>query len=433
MRTHLRLAVTVLAVASFAASFTLAGEAQFNRGIMRDSDSVMLFPISQPEALLPTGTIRVDLKNASSAPSRIIDQLQSGLARQLAENDSRLRVSPQAQYVITATVTEWSIRRRTGSKYVSEKRQTGTHRVTDKKGNVSYEPTYEYGHNEPTLVHDGSATIRLEVVQQSTEARLEDITAHVTYFDETVRTQSPPTDDVVENAMVDHAISDAAGKLTPARRETKVLLARSDEVDQFNSLAHARKWNDLKTVLEKLPPHKDPKKDAYRLHNLAVAHEALGYEARDRANAHAELQEADMLLARAVAAKKDEKYFVESSERVASSLRALNWITEREMAIAAKYPATTGRTAAPKEAPPKLAAASPTKTSKPATAKAEDRMTNADVIDLVKAGLDDKLLIATIKEAKTVNFDLGPAGLRALLAAKVSNPVITAMRERAKP
>ena len=428
MTKHTRPAVLFLVVA---AGFASVGEAQFNRGIMRDSDSVMLFPISQPEALLPTGTIRVDLKNASSAPSRIIDQLQSGLARQLAENDSRLRVSPQAQYVITATVTEWSIRRRTGSKYVSEKRQTGTHRVTDKKGNVSYEPTYEYGHNEPTLVHDGSATIRLEVVQQSTEARLEDITAHVTYFDETVRTQSPPTDDVVENAMVDHAISDAAGKLTPARRETRVLLARSDEVEQFNSLAHARKWNDLKTVLEKLPPHKDPKKDAYRLHNLGVAHEALGYEARDRANAHAELQEADMLLARAVAAKKDEKYFVESSERVASSLRALNWITEHEMAMAAKYPAT--RAAAPKEAPPKLPAASPTKTSKPAAAKAEDKMTNQDVIDLVKSGLDDKNLIATIKEAKTVNFDLGPAGLRALLAAKVSNPVITAMRERVKP
>ena len=432
MSKHLCLAVLSFVVA---AGFASVSEAQFNRGIMRDSDSVMLFPISQPEALLPTGTIRVDLKNASGAPSRIIDQLQSGLARQLAENDSRLRVSPQAQYVITATVTEWSIRRRTGSKYVSEKRQTGTHRVTDKKGNVSYEPTYEYGHNEPTLVHDGSATIRLEVVQQSSEARLEDITAHVTYFDETVRTQSPPTDDVVENAMVDHAISDAAGKLTPARRETRVLLARSDEVDQFNSLAHARKWNDLKTVLEKLPPHKDPKKDAYRLHNLGVAHEALGYEARDRANAHAELQEADMLLARAVAAKKDEKYFVESSERVASSLRALNWISEHEMAIAAKYPARPVTTA--KEPTPKLPAASPTKTSKPAApaaaAKAEDRMTNQDVIDLAKSGLDDKNLIATIKEAKTVNFDLGPAGLRALLAAKVSNPVITAMRERAKP
>jgi hypothetical protein len=432
MNRSLRLAVIVAAATTFAS----VGEAQFSRGIMRDSDSVMLFPIEQPETLLPTGTIRVELKNGSSAPARIIDQLQSGLSRQLAENDSRLRVSPQAQYVVTATVTEWSIRRRTGSKYVSQQRQIGTHQVKDKNGNIRYEPTYEYGHNEQTLVHDGSASIRLEVVQQSTEARLDDITAHITYFDETVRTQSPPTEDAVENAMVDRAVSDAAAKLTPARRETRVLLARSDEVEPFNPLAHQRKWADMKAALEKLTPHKDAKKDAYRLHNLGVAHEAMAYEAHDRANARAELQEADALLARAVAAKKDEKYFVESSQRVSSSLRALAWISEREMAIAEKYPAKTaparGAAATPKEAPPKLAAASPTKTSKPA-AKAEDRMTNADVIDLVKAGLDDKLLIATIREAKTVNFDLSAAGLRALLAAKVSNPVITVMRERAKP
>jgi hypothetical protein len=57
-------------------------------------------------------------------------------------------------------------------------------------------------------------------------------------------------------------------------------------------------------------------------------------------------------------------------------------------------------------------------------------MTNGDVIDLRKAGLDDENLIAAIRDAGAVTFDLSPAGLKALLAAKVSNRVITAMRER---
>jgi len=58
-------------------------------------------------------------------------------------------------------------------------------------------------------------------------------------------------------------------------------------------------------------------------------------------------------------------------------------------------------------------------------------LTNKDVIDLRAAGLDDTNLIATIADAKAVKFDLSPAGLRALLAAKVSNSVINAMRAKA--
>ena len=57
-------------------------------------------------------------------------------------------------------------------------------------------------------------------------------------------------------------------------------------------------------------------------------------------------------------------------------------------------------------------------------------MTNKDVVDLRVAGLDDDNLIAAIKDAKAANFDLSPAGLKALLTAKVSNRVITAMRAR---
>jgi hypothetical protein len=57
-------------------------------------------------------------------------------------------------------------------------------------------------------------------------------------------------------------------------------------------------------------------------------------------------------------------------------------------------------------------------------------MTNADVIDLRKAGLDDDTLVAALRDAASVRFDLSPAGLKALLAAKVSNKVIAAMRAR---
>ena len=57
-------------------------------------------------------------------------------------------------------------------------------------------------------------------------------------------------------------------------------------------------------------------------------------------------------------------------------------------------------------------------------------MSNQDVIDLRSAGLDDDNLIAAVKDAQAVSFDLSPVGLKALLAGQVSNRVITAMRAR---
>ena len=59
-------------------------------------------------------------------------------------------------------------------------------------------------------------------------------------------------------------------------------------------------------------------------------------------------------------------------------------------------------------------------------------MTNEEVIDLRTSGLDDDNLIAAIAEAKSVRFDLSASGLKALLAAKISNRVIAAMRARSR-
>jgi hypothetical protein len=74
--------------------------------------------------------------------------------------------------------------------------------------------------------------------------------------------------------------------------------------------------------------------------------------------------------------------------------------------------------------------ASPAPPPAPRSEVGGETMTNADVIELRAAGLDDDNLIATIKSANGTKFDLSPAGLRALLEARVSNRVITAMRER---
>ncbi|GEM_PF-594365 len=55
-------------------------------------------------------------------------------------------------------------------------------------------------------------------------------------------------------------------------------------------------------------------------------------------------------------------------------------------------------------------------------------LSNQDIIDLSKDGLDEANLIETIKEASAVSFDLAPEAQRYLLRNGVSNKVIAAMR-----
>lgn len=57
-------------------------------------------------------------------------------------------------------------------------------------------------------------------------------------------------------------------------------------------------------------------------------------------------------------------------------------------------------------------------------------MTNNEVIQLVTAGLSEQVIITSIRQAPTKDFDLTPTGLIALKKAGVSDAVIVVMQER---
>ncbi|HKO61504.1 MAG TPA: hypothetical protein VJV03_10120 [Pyrinomonadaceae bacterium] len=71
-------------------------------------------------------------------------------------------------------------------------------------------------------------------------------------------------------------------------------------------------------------------------------------------------------------------------------------------------------------------------TSKPGSASAS-RMTNAEVIELVNAGLSEQVIITAIRQAATKDFDVTPTGLIALKKAKVPDAVIVVMQEKGAP
>jgi hypothetical protein len=139
-------------------------EAQFRRGILGDAREVTLFPVEPPAMLLPSNaTLEVVVRNTSAAPARIVEKMKDLLARQLTDNDSRLRLAEQkGDLVLSATLTEWTEGRRNSTKYVSETRQVGTREVTDKNGKKKTEPVYEYGRNRPSVVITGIPAFALK-------------------------------------------------------------------------------------------------------------------------------------------------------------------------------------------------------------------------------------------------------------------------------
>jgi hypothetical protein len=235
---------------------------------------------------------------------------------------------------------------------------------------------------------------------------------------------------VIEDQLLDNAVRKAAGRISPGREPVRVLLARSDDVDRLNGLAQNRRWQEWLESLTTTKPNRDPKKDSYRLHNLAVANEAIAYEAIALEEQSARLREAGRFIMQAGQQNPDEKYIAESQARIhtgGTNYAQLAELFEQAKAMPLTAPASQRAAPASTAARSTPAAASASAAS---SASASAAMTNKDVVDLRVAGLDDDNLIAAIKDAKSVNFDLSPAGLKALLGAKVSNRVITAMRAR---
>ena len=93
---------------------------------------------------------------------------------------------------------------------------------------------------------------------------------------------------------------------------------------------------------------------------------------------------------------------------------------------------TVGSSKPPASAPaapaPGAASKAPAKTPAPAA----PALTNAQVIKMAKAGVDEDNIVATIHGATAVQFDLSPDGLVDLASNGVKGKIVMAMRERAR-
>lgn len=230
---------------------------------------------------------------------------------------------------------------------------------------------------------------------------------------------NPPTDAELRSKLIQDAVRQIAEHIVNTKETIEVYLAREKgALDDGDKQAQVGLWQRALESYETATPNPKPQDDAYRLYNVGVAYEALAYAAEDEKTAMKYLDEAAIDYGKAVDAKPAEKYFLEPQKRIETAIAHYKMLEEQKNQKAA--PAVAAKSKAPE---------APAGSENPALAK--KALTNAQVVAMVKAGMEDDTVASTIRSVRAVNFDLSASGQQELTSGGVSAKVLAAMKARA--
>lgn len=130
---------------------------------------------------------------------------------------------------------------------------------------------------------------------------------------------TPHTMGDVEELLVNRMAERIAARLVNTNERVPVFLARG-KLDDNNRYADAGQWTQFVENLEMMAPLPSTEDDAYRLYNIGVGNEALGYKAESPAGARRYFEQAVLYYRKAGDANTKEKYFIEPVNRIEIAL-----------------------------------------------------------------------------------------------------------------
>ncbi len=255
----------------------------------------------------------------------------------------------------------------------------------------------------------------------------------------------PPTDAELRSRLLTMAVHRMAEQIVNTDETIDVYLAKNKgALDEGDKQAEAGLWQRALETFETAAPLTKKDEDAYRLYNIGVANEALGYQAQDQKSAMKFLDQAAIEYGKAIDARPGEKYFLIPQKRIETAITHYHKLDEMRNA-----PLTVADNAPPK--PDTAPASSKSATPAHSTHRATDAslrngsghlsgttagghagrpLTNAQIVAMVKAGVAEDTVAQTVKTAKLVDFDLSLAARRRLTDSGVSPAVLQAMKVR---
>lgn len=400
----------------FAALPALAGE---GFGMMKKTAN--LTRIHPPQVYLPGSRVAIHVTaqgNHGAAAARLQSQLES----QIIGNNPRLKLdTTRPETVIDVVVLQsdysdkWEDRQ--GYKTV----QTGT----DSKGRP------KYGSVEATLRfkvvnYNFNATFKVHDTRNDRSLAADAI--NFPYHKDFQDGNGSPDAGALETMGIDAVVNDLTRRLAPTKEVVGVLLPRGS-LEPAAAFAEAGLWSKYQEALDKMPPLKNPLDEAYRQYALGVAYEAQGYGAEDYNKTLHYLDQASTHYNNAVDANPKEGYFTKPYESILFKSKTAEAPIARVQAAQAQYEVLkeNNEQAAAMAAAGGKSAAGPSggkSLSSSGAAVPDDALTNDGVVDMLRAGLPEDVIITSIDSAAHTAFDVTPKGLIQLADAKASKRVM---------
>jgi hypothetical protein len=385
-----------------------------------------------PEYFVIGAGVKLQIESQIPGGREFIGLLKARLESGLFAQDSRLRSEESApETVIVCNITRidandngWE--QRTEKEY----KKTGQHTEYNEKKR-KYETKDDWNYVPVTKrykIVKGGVSISYHAKDAKTGATLDAHNIQANFSREYLDGNGAPSDHEARETLINSAVEQLAARLTPTTELVKVYLPRG-KVEDFSKFGQSGLWEKMREGVEKLGTLPKSSDEAYRQYGVGIANEALAYQEPKVEEAVKLLEEAGVNYNKALELKPDEKYFREPLARIEQSLAQYKKLSS-QLAAYTQSKAVSNPPAPPPDIGSKGGAPPATPQPPPVAPNNSQWMANQKVIDMVKAGLDDANIIATIDSASAVQFDLSADGLINLSGNKVSINVINAMRRR---
>lgn len=407
----------VYCVGSFAIVCGLVSPVRAGEGFGMMKKTANLTRVHPPEIFISGSRLAVRATSQSAAHAATAQRLQSQLESELLSNNPHFKLeasNPDA--VVDVRILQNDYREEWQERLMTHSVKTGS---VDSK-------------NRP-IYRDEQVNVRFKIVKYTFVAafKVQDArgdkqlggdTINNSFQKEFQNGDGAPDQQSLETNAVNAAVAELTRRLAPTKEVIGVLLPKGS-FDGISNFADAGLWSKYLDALDRMSPLPKPLDEAYRQYALGVAYEALGYSAEEIDQTLKYLEQASEHYNNAVDANPKEGYFTKAYQGLLRSSQTAEAPLTRVQAALVQYQrikqfderATPERRSGTAVAGAKgLGAAAP----------AADAVTNESIIDMLRAGLPEEVILTSLDSAAHTALDASPHGLIELSNAKASKKLI---------
>lgn len=388
----------------------LAGE---GFGMMKKTAN--LTRVHPPQVFITGTRIVIHVTSHSSQQQAAAQRLQSELESQLLGNNPRLKLDtsrPETIIDVAVVQSDYS------EKWEDRKGYQPVKVGTDAKGKPKYE-NQEVTLRFKVVTYNFNSTFKVHDVRS--DHSLAAGAVNFPYQKDFQDGNGAPVPSSLETDAVESVVSDLTHRLAPTKEVVGVLLPRGT-LENAAAFADAGLWSKYQDALDKIQPFRNPLDEAYRQYALGVAYEALGYGAEDPDTTLKYLEQASTHYNNAVDTNPKEGYFTKPYESVLFRNTKATAPIARVQEALSQYQKLKEFAESSGGAGQQVSGGGK---SMPTVARVDaDALTNDSVVDMLRAGLPEEVILTSVDSAAHTAFDVTPKGLIQLADAKASKRVI---------